>query len=245
MRQAIAILGFALLSACATPVVQGGDPAGDDPYEGVNRRSHAFNKGLDRAVLRPVSKGYDAVLPEGLKYNISSFSDTVSLPQTIVNQILQGRLGDAGRNTLRFSVNTIIGFGGIADVASDLGLQKDHTDFGATLATWGVGEGAYLELPVLGPATQRDVLGRVVDLFTDPLRYSLSVPHRQAATQVKLASGIGRRAEFSDSVDSVFYESADSYVQLRLIYLQNRRFELGESASQEDELDLDLNTEGF
>ena len=103
--------------------------------------------------------------------------------------------------------------------------------FGGTLAAWGAPEGAYLELPLLGPSTQRDAAGKVVDLFTNPLSYVLVAPERHAGTVARVFDRVGTRDRFGDTIDSVLYESADSYAQTRLIYLQSRRFELGDAAS--------------
>jgi phospholipid-binding lipoprotein MlaA len=144
-------------------------------------------------------------------------------------------------------VNATLGLGGILDVASDLGLAEDSSDFGETLHVWGLPEGAYLELPLFGPSTERDAVGDVVDLFTNPLDYVLPPRPRQAKTAVRIVAKVGERGEFSDTVDSILYDSADSYAQLRLIYLQNRRFDLGDASdSTIDYIDPEaLDTEGF
>ena len=128
---------------------------------------------------------------------------------------------------MRFVFNTIFGIGGLGDPAGELGLYEDETDFGETLHVWGAAEGAYVELPVLGPSTERDAVGKVVDLFLNPLSYVLPKPEKYYATGVKVVSKVGDRGRYSDTIDSVLYDSADSYAQARTIYLQNRRFELG------------------
>ena len=202
----------------------------NDPYEQENRVRHEFNRKLDRALLRPAGKGYVQAIPTPLQDGVSNFADNLGEPSHFVNHVLQGDVEGAVMNTLRFALNSTIGLGGMIDMASALGMPEFDTDFGETLHTWGVGEGAYVELPVLGPSTQRDAFGRMVDLFTNPLTNSLPKPERYYATGTSIASKIGDRGRFSDTVDSVLYESADSYAQSRLIYLQNRRFELGGSA---------------
>jgi phospholipid-binding lipoprotein MlaA len=219
----LAILAVTALAACSAPVATGIS----DPYEDENRVRHEFNRKLDRAVLRPAGKGYVQVVPQPVQQGVSNFADNLGEPSHFVNHILQGDVEGAVMNTLRFAVNSTVGLGGLIDIASEMGLPEFKTDFGETLYTWGVGEGAYVELPVFGPSTQRDTFGRVVDLFTNPLTNSLPDPEKNYARGASVAARLGDRGRFSNTIDSVLYESADSYAQSRMIYLQNRRFELG------------------
>jgi phospholipid-binding lipoprotein MlaA len=242
----VLILGtsLALLAACTAP--QPGETVDGifDPYEADNRKAHAVNLKLDEKLLRPAGKGYANVVPDGAQVAVANFADTLSLPQTVVNQTLQGKLDRAGRNILRFVLNAVVGLGGFFDAASELGIGPEHSDFGETLAVWGVREGAYTELPILGPGTERDQAGRFVDFFTNPLSYVIPTPERHIITGSKIADGVGRRGQLSDTVDALLYESADSYAQVRSVYLQNRRYTLGEDDPGAD-LDLGLDTEGF
>jgi len=141
-------------------------------------------------------------------------------------------------------MNATMGFAGLGDPATAAGLPSQDTSFGETLAVWGFREGAYLELPVLGPSTERDAAGKVVDLFLNPLRYILPSPESVVPTVAKAADGLGKRGQFDSSISGVLYESADSYAQLRAVYLQNSRFDLGNEVDSQ-ELDLELDTEGF
>ncbi len=246
MRVILALVLVPLVAACSTPG-PGEAPDGIyDPNEAANRQVHAFNRRVDERFLRGAGSGYADTVPQDVQLVVTNFADTVSLPRTIVNQILQGRPGPATANTLRFALNATVGLGGLLDPASDIGLERDESDFGETLHVWGVPEGAYVELPLLGPSTERDAVGEFVDLFLDPLDYVLSKPAQRVATAAWVAAQVGERGQFGDTVDSVLYESADSYAQLRLIYLQNRRFELGDetpTGAEDDPLALD--TEGF
>lgn len=199
----------------------------NDPFEGVNRGVHAFNKGLDTVALRPVSKVYGAVVPGPVRSGVDNVAGNLGLPGTIVNNTLQGDLESAASNTGRFLVNSTFGIGGIFDVASALGTPEVETDFGETLHVWGAGEGAYVELPVFGPSTTRDALGTVVDILIDPLDAVLSSPESDYRLGARVGEIANTRYRFGDTVDGVLYDSADSYAQSRLIYLQNRRFELG------------------
>ncbi len=217
----------------------------NDPYETQNRRVHAFNRGLDRAIVRPAAIGYSSVLPDEIEDSVGNFARNLGEPSVVVNSLLQGDLQGAGISTVRFVTNSVLGIFGLFDVATDFRLPQHDTDFGETLFVWGVGEGAYLELPVLGPSTSRRATGMVVDLFTNPLSYVVDSPERYYGTVAAAASGLSRRGRFSDTVDSILYESADSYAQARLIWLQNRRFELGDTGAAADIDPFALDTEGF
>jgi phospholipid-binding lipoprotein MlaA len=207
----------------------------NDPYEADNRRMHAFNKALDSAVVGRGAEGFAAAVPEPVRRGIGNVADNLDLPRLVVNGVLQGRAEDALANTFRLAINTTVGLGGLLDPATAMGLPVRQTDFGETLHVWGWGEGRYLELPVLGPSTERDALGKVVDAALNPLRYALPPAERNAAIALGVLSRLDDRARFSGTVDSILYESADSYAQARLLYLQNRRFELGGEAGADYE----------
>lgn len=225
LRSLLAVMTLAGLAACAAK------PSADginDPFEPANRKVHAFNKGVDRALVGPAAKGY-GVVPEPVKRAVGNVADTLDLPGDIANNLLQVRLIAAAENTLRLGVNLTFGLAGTIDVSSELGLEGRPTDFGETLHVWGVGEGPYVELPLSGPSTARDTVGTVVDVALNPVRLALPEREATAATVLKLFSRLGDRDRFSDTVDSLLYESADSYAQARLLYLQNRRFQLGQA----------------
>ncbi|WP_430465843.1 MlaA family lipoprotein [Tabrizicola sp.] len=232
LRSALALcLMGACLAGCATPDIPG---TMNDPIEPFNRQVHAFNRAIDQNALRPI-----AVSTTGggeLGARVSDFAENLGKPADIVNNILQLRLIKATENTLRFGMNTVFGLGGLYDVASAAGMPENDTDFGETLHVWGIPEGAYLELPFIGPSTERDFVGAIVDIVIDPLN-QLPRDERLAATAAKVAGRIADRGRYSDLIDSTLYESADSYAQARLLYLQNRRFELGQSASEDSFVD--------
>lgn len=215
-------LVFAALAACGpAPLPEGVN----DPYEQANRGTHQFNVAVDRSVVRPVSRlfgdGEGFVLRRA-----KNFSNNLAAPGSVVNNLLQLRLANAAQNTLRFAVNTTFGLGGLFDPAATLGVAPKPSDFGETLHVWGVGEGPYVELPLAGPSTVRDAVGTAVDLVINPTNL-LPEPEVYFGVAAKLASRLGDRARYSGTVDSILYDSADSYAQARLLYLQNRRFELG------------------
>jgi len=231
MRAALGLLAVISLAACAVPHADVGPDGINDPHEAQNRKMHAFNRDLDSGGGRGVAASYVDTVPADVRGTVDNFADNLSVPQTVVNQILQGDLNRATRNTFRFAINSTLGFGGLADVSTPLGLPKDDTDFGETLYVWGVPEGNYVELPLVGPSTQRRNMGRFVDLFTDPLGFVLTRQQRAVGIGSKVLETVNDRGRFADSVDSVLHGSADSYAQARIIYLQNRRFELGDETS--------------
>lgn len=228
LRGAVGVIVLIGLAAC-TPA----DPSQpfNDPHEARNRKVHDANRALDRAVVRPVSVAYGAVIPKPVQRGVSNLSDNFAMPGIMVNNLLQGDVEHLVENTFRFAFNTTLGIGGIFDPATSIGLPGKTTDFGETLHVWGTAEGAYVELPVLGPSTERDAGGRVVDAILNPMRFILpDSPESYLPTAVNVVSKIGDRSRYSKLVDEVLYESADSYAQARILYLQNRRFELGETA---------------
>lgn len=218
------------VSGCATADIASRDAGFNDPFEPRNRNVHAFNKGVDRVVLRPTSQVYGTVVPGPVRGGISNFADNLGLPAAVLNNLLQGRIEPAGKNGFRFLVNSTFGLGGFLDPATDMGLTEESTDFGETLHVWGAGEGVYLEMPLRGPSTLRDSVGAVVDIFIDPVGAAIDSPESDYVLGAKALSLVGDRYRYSDTVDSLLYESADSYAQTRLLYLQNRRFELGTEA---------------
>lgn len=236
---AVSLTLCVILTGCASaPVMQDGIRV-NDPYEAQNRRVHAFNKALDSRVIGPVARlaasGETRGDGPGAMDAVINVGSNLSLPGKVLNSLLQGRPEPAIKNGFRFAVNTTLGIGGIFDPAGqDFGLPEQDTDFGETLAVWGLPEGAYLELPVLGPATQRDATGKVVDLLIDPLNHVLNRDEAAVAIGLRVASKAGDRARFGDTVDSVMQDSADSYAQLRLIYLMHRRHELNEGGTEID-----------
>ncbi len=231
-KTAVSLIFLAALTACGPAPA----PVGiNDPAEASNRRVHAFNRGIDRALIRPAANGYGSVIPEPVQRGVNNLASNLDLPGDVVNNVLQARLGFAAQNTARFAVNTVFGIGGLFDVASSMGLQGKKTDFGETMHVWGAPEGVYGEFPGIGPTTERDLVGTAVDIALNPLRLVIPNPEGYYVTAAQLGSKLGDRHRYADTLDSVLYGSADSYAQARLLYLQNRRFELGQTGGADDE----------
>lgn len=215
------------LSACS-PAVEKGKI--NDPFEANNRAAHRFNVSLDKTVLKPLSSAYGGVLPMPVRDGVGHFAANLNEPSNVVNNLLQAKLDKSVASLFRFAINTTVGVGGLFDPATAMGLPSAKTDFGATMHAWGAPEGAYLELPLLGPSTERDFAGTIVDMAMNPLNFALNGTEQDVALGAKIASRVGDRYRFSDTVDSILYDSADGYAQARLLYLQNRHYELGIAA---------------
>lgn len=218
-----AILATLTLAACSVP-----DEPTDihDPYEGVNRASHAFNKGADRVLFRPASQVYGAVVPGPVRGSLSNAASNLNNPRSVVNDVLQGQGEDAIHNTFRFLLNSTLGVFGLFDPATSFGLEDRTTGFGDTLAVWGAREGAYLELPLFGPSNERDAAGQIVDILTNPVSSLAGDRASEVAAATSIPSVLNSRYVYSDTVDGILYDSADSYAQMRLFYTESRRFEL-------------------
>jgi phospholipid-binding lipoprotein MlaA len=207
-------LAFAV-SGCATT---GGDPR--DPLETVNRGVLAFNDAADAALLEPAARAYRAVLPEALRGVVRNFFTNLDDLWIGANNLLQGKPADAVNDWLRFAFNTTLGFFGVADVASEAGLEKHNEDLGQTLAHWGVGDGPYLMLPLLGPSTTRDTAALPVDWLADPVLTARPIALRNSLTAVRF---VARREELLDATRALEEAALDRYVFLRESYLQRRR----------------------
>lgn len=203
-----------LLGGCATS----GNPK--DPIEGFNRAVYAFNEGLDTVIIKPVAQGYDAVLPTPVRTGVTNFFGNIADLFIGVNNLLQGKPDQAVSDLGRVLINTTIGILGIFDFATEAGLEKHEEDFGQTFGRWGVGDGAYVVVPVFGPRTVRDTAGLVLDVYTDPVAHIDHVPTRNSLLALRL---IDNRADLLPA-DKVIEEAAlDKYSYVRDGYLQRRR----------------------
>ena len=200
-----------------------------DCFETVNRAIFTFNQGLDKIFFKPVAKGYRH-LPKLIRSGTSNALSNLSNVVTIPNNILQGQFKDAGINTLRFSINTTLGIAGIFDVASYYGLNKlDKEDYGQTLGTWGVKEGCYFVLPVLGPTTVRDAVGSIANFSGGDAWYNVTVVNDTRYLDnsdyyySRLTSGVDFRAKNLEAFESLENNSIDLYASVRSLYLQDRK----------------------
>lgn len=211
---AVTMMAAGLLAGCATS----GNPK--DPIEGFNRAMFAFNEGLDTAIIKPAATGYEAVLPSPVRTGVTNFFSNIEDVFIGVNNLLQGKLGQAVSDLGRVAINTTVGLLGVLDIASDAGLEKHDEDFGQTFGRWGVGNGAYVVLPLFGPRTARDTVGLILDSAVDPVREHKPRGTRNALVVLRL---VNKRANFL-AADKVVEEAAlDKYSYMRDAYLQRRR----------------------
>lgn len=216
---------LALISLAGCAIAK---PRTDDPLEKVNRKVYAFNDSLDKAIIRPVAVGYRKVTNVPVRESVSDFFSNIHLPITIANDLLQARPGQAAESTGRFLVDLSLGVGGLFDPASKMGLPLKKTDFGITLARWGVPEGDYLVLPFFGPSTVRDMWQIPVDgYFFDPLSY-FERNHAFGYGQYYLPQVlylVSLRSQYIDA-ESFLASAYDPYTFMRDAYRQRRLYAL-------------------
>lgn len=200
-----------------------------DCFEKVNRGIFAFNQAIDGLIFEPLAMGYRK-LPSPIRTGTSNFVGNISTLLTIPNNVLQGDIGVAGKNTLRFVVNTTIGIIGLFDPASAIGLNSyEKEDFGQTLGSWGVGEGCYVVLPVLGPSTARDAIGSLGNYMGGDAWYNVTVRNDTHYFSdfdyyaSKGAGGVDFRAKNFDDINNLEENSVDFYASVKSLYLQDRR----------------------
>jgi phospholipid-binding lipoprotein MlaA len=205
-------------------------PTPGDPLESVNRTVFKFNDTVDRAVLKPVAKGYNWALPQFPRTLVSNFFGNIGDAYTMVNNYLQGKGTDGTEDLMRVAMNTTFGLGGLLDFASAAGLPKHYQDFGLTMGHYGVQPGPYLVLPLLGPSTLRDGTGMIADYFADPIGY---INPTWVATTLYGVRLVSTRAALLGASDLLSAAALDQYSFVRGAYLQRRQSEItGASAAE-------------
>ena len=231
VRCAAGLLLAAVVAGCATPPA---DPAEravfektNDPLEPLNRKILDVNMFVDRILLKPVTKVYIAVVPEEARDAVKRALDNMKEPVVAINNVLQAEPRRAGISAGRFVVNTTLGVGGLFDPAKKWGLDRETGDFGQTLFAWGLPDGPYLVVPILGPSNPRDLLGMGADAYIDPFSY-LATAKDLDEIQISrfVVDGIDQRARVMDVLDDLQKNSLDFYAQLRSLSQQHRAAEL-------------------
>jgi phospholipid-binding lipoprotein MlaA len=242
-----AIVAVILLSAgCATPPDRSDTEAYaeyqeiNDPLEPMNRGFFQLNRALDAWFLKPLAIMYREFLPPPFQRGIHNFLNNLHTPVVLANDLLQGEMGRAGTTFSRFLVNTTLGVGGLGDPATELGWQDHDEDFGQTLAVWGLPEGPYLMLPVLGPSNPRDGVGLAVDTFVlDPVAWWVRADNSDRAwigyTRAGV-TGIDKRARFYEDLEELEKTSLDLYASIRSLYRQHRNSEINQGKESADTL---------
>ena len=208
-----AVAVFSIISGCAT------GPNPRDPFEPFNRNVSEFNEGVDRAVLRPVATAYQNITPAPVRTGIRNVFTNFTEPWSFVNNLAQFKLVEAADTLMRFSINTVFGLGGIEDVASQAHIDRHRQDFGQTLATYGVGTGPYLVLPVLGPSTVRDAVSLPLVWNLDVLSQVDNIASRNVLTALRL---VDTRASLLRAGAVLDQAALDPYSFQRDVFLQLR-----------------------
>ena len=194
-----------------------------DPLESINRAIFSFNNVADKIVLEPVAKGYRK-LPSPIQSGLSNFLSNLRTPLVVVNQFLQGQSENAIQSTGRFIVNSTVGVFGLFDVADKVGLEEKEEDFGQTLATWGIGDGFYIVLPLFGPSNIRDTTGMVITMLTDPVNaYAVREGEAWLVPMRTATNAVDQRSKIIDEVNALRNNSVDYYAAVRSSYYQNRK----------------------
>ncbi len=228
-RLAAALLACLLCALAPLPSSAGGQPqhiAYGDPLEPFNRMIFAFNETLDTFVLRPAAVVYGFLVPAPARRGIHNLVRHLSLPFTFVNDVAQGEWQRSGKTLQRFVLNTTVGLAGLHDAAKDYGLPHRETDFGGTLAAWGIGEGPYLVLPIAGPSNVRDAAGLMVQGVADPVDIAFRRLELDYLPLIRPTAAIlDFRHRNLDTLDDFKAGSLDYYAFIRTLYRQRRAFE--------------------
>jgi len=218
-------------------------------FEKISRGIFKFNQGFDRAILKPIAKGFNK-LPDPIKNGTGNFTSNIGTLLTVPNHVLQGQWRLAGESSASFLINSTVGVLGFANPAAKLGLKNQQEDVGQTLGAYGVGAGCYFVLPVLGPTTVRDSIGMIADTFVDPFAH-VTLRENELFDisgnnldfySVKGASAVDFRADNMTNLDSLEKNSIDMYAAIKSLYLQNTEQKIGNTFSLEDSDDWgDLN----
>ena len=221
------------LAGCAS--IPSGKPDPKDPWERFNRSVFNFNETLDRAIAKPVAKGYVKVTPRVVRLGISNAYSNLDTVPTIINDVLQGKFGQAGHDSARFLLNSTLGLGGLFDPASAAGLEYNDEDLGQTFGKWGIESGPYLMLPILGPSTMRDAFSRLADTYMEPVYYLEDDSTRYL---IRLGELLDDRANLLE-LDSQLERTFDRYAFVRNAWLQRREYQVKDGNVDDESLELE------
>lgn len=222
IRILIILLSLGLFGCASTATPEqaaafAAQPLITDPFEPFNRSMYSVNKRLDTVLLKPLAQGYTAVTPAPVRASVGNFFANIEEVSVFVNKILQARFKEAGNTAGRFTINTTLGFLGLSDVATKMGIEREQADFGQTFYMWGIKRSPYLVLPMLGPTTAREGVGKVPGYLVSVWDFT--------AWEVQTAAfglmAVDMRARYLDQTD-VLDSAFDEYTFVRDIYIQQR-----------------------
>ena len=229
------LVACAMLTGCAS-VPPDSVTQTQDPWEGMNRKVYAFNDALDKDVARPVARTYVRAVPGPTRNGIHNAVTNLDEPVTVVNDVLQGKVGQSLQDLGRFVINSTIGLLGWFDVAKHVGLPHHDEDLGETLAHWHVPSGPYVVLPLFGPSTVRDAFGRAGDVYANPVRDQLPPRWRNAEYVMDALDARVGLMQTNEALDSAY----DPYVFMRDAFIQNRRYKIYDGNPPAPDYDYDL-----
>ncbi len=239
---ALLVTAFAVtaLAGCATPpsdpVARAEFEKENDPLEPLNRAIFSFNMTVDKVLLRPAAIVYRDALPVPVQKGVHNFLANLRTPVVFANDLLQGEVDRAGTTVGRFAVNTTLGVLGVWDAATELGIPGHSEDFGQTFGVWGIGEGFYFVLPILGPSNPRDAAGLLTEYIVDPFNLWARGENVEGWILARsLVTGVDFRARNLDTLDEIERTSLDYYVAIRSLYRQRRADEIRNGKSTSDQ----------
>ena len=220
--------------------------ATDECFEGVSRSVFKFNMAFDNVILEPIAKGYNK-LPSPIKNGTSNFTSNISTLLSIPNNLLQGNFKELGNSFGSFAINSTVGIFGFLNPAEKLGLKPLKEDVGQTLGSYGIGQGCYYVLPILGPTTIRDSIGMIADTFVDPFAY-VTIREKELLSisgnnidyySLKGTTAVDFRSDNLTNFESLEKNSIDLYSSMKSVYLQSRENKVGNSDGDQEDWDLD------
>jgi phospholipid-binding lipoprotein MlaA len=222
-----AVIPLVFLLIVAAPTMSLAAPK-EDPFEGANRHGYAIHQFIDRIILRPAARTYQALVPKPIRTGLRQVISNMEEPGVLANDLLQGHPVRAAKTLTRFVANSTVGIGGLFDVAAHAGLPHHDNGFGDTFGRYGAGPGPYLFIPMVGPSTVRDLLGRVADITTDPFTWARFRQRTMVIDTRTLVGGLDQRGEADAQLKAIDAMSTDSYASLRSLYLQDRAAEIAD-----------------
>ena len=229
----VAILASGCASVSGTSYMS--DP--NDPWQSVNRPVFAINDAFDQGLFRPLAEGYDAITPEPIKDGITNFFSNLNEIDNAINNFFQGKITESATSLSRLAINSTIGIGGLLDVASNMGIERQKEDLGQTFGVLGAGSGPYVVLPLLGSSSVRDIPGRVLSMYLNPLAWLDDISFRNIMVGV---NAVDARANLLAKEDIAKEISSDKYTLYKDAYLEERQFEVLDGNLDDSDLTKDL-----
>jgi phospholipid-binding lipoprotein MlaA len=231
---AVCVLAFSV--GCAT----GPNANPTDPLEPMNRSIFKFNEAVDGAVLKPIATGYKVAVPAPVRQGVTNFFSNLGDIWSMFNHVLQFEIANAGKTAARLGINTILGIGGIFDIATDAGITPPKADLGQTFGKWGIPSGPYVVLPIFGPSTVRDSTGTITATYYDPVNLIADNATRNVTTAVRIVDIRSQLLSATDAVDGI---ALDKYSFFRDVYLKRRQSLIkpqAQNATAEEDIDYSI-----